>query len=423
LSAAVIGAGWAGLAAAVCLCERGVPVTVFEAARQAGGRARRVTLDGMGLDNGQHILIGAYRTTLQLMRKVGADPGPLMLRLPLELRYADGFALRTPRLPYPVNLVAALVRARGLSSRDAWRAARFLNTLRSAAFRVAPDRPASTWLAEHGQEGQPLDRLWGPLCVSALNTPAHQASARVFANVLRDALTGARDNSDLLMPRADLSRLFPEPAADFVRARGGSMELGTAVRRLARTPQGFRIDERPAAYTSVIVATAPQHAAALLEPFDALAGIRSTLGSFAYEPITTCYLQYAESARLPAPMLGFNDGLLQWVFDRGRLEGPAGLLAAVISASGAHSLSNETLAARVHEQLSHSFPEFGAPRWSRVIAERRATFSCRPGLARPPMATPVPGLVLCGDYLDPEYPGTLETAVRSGVKAAEIVGV
>ena len=418
---AIIGGGWSGLAAGVALSERGVPVTLFEAARQAGGRARRVSLEGIELDNGQHILIGAYRTTLELMRKVGARPAERLLRLPLELRYADGFALRAPRCPYPFNLAAALACARGLTLRDAWCAARFLNRLRAESFRVVPDQSVSAWLARHGQAGALRTRLWEPLCVSALNTPAHAASAQVFAHVLRDGLTGARENSDLLIPRADLGQLFPEPAMAFLRARGASLELGAAVRQVARTPQGFRIDERPQSFSSVIIATGPQHAAALLEPFDALRGVRSAMDNFVYEPITTCYLKYADAFRLPAPMLGFADGLIQWVFDRGQLNGPAGLMAVVISASGAHSsLPNEPLAARVHQELAKNFSALAPPAWSRVIAERRATFSCRPRLARPPMVTPVPGLILCGDYLDPDYPGTLETAVRSGVRAAEI---
>jgi squalene-associated FAD-dependent desaturase len=391
---AVIGGGWAGLAAAVELSERGIPVTVFEASRTLGGRARRVTLDGIELDNGQHILIGAYRSTLAMMRKVGADPDRLLLRMPLELRYADGFALKAPKLPYPLNLAVGMLRA--MTFGEASRAASFMAALRLQDFRVEPDRPVTAWLAERGQDGRLRTHLWEPLCVSALNTPAAEASAQVFANVLRDALTGARENSDLLVPRADLGKLFPEPAADFIRAHGGRIELGAAVR------------ERPEGFSRVIVATGPQHASAL-------AGVPG-LEAFTYEPITTCYLQYPEDARMPCPMLGVADGLIQWVFDRGQLGGPKGLVAAVISASGPHaSLANEALGMKVHEDLARYFPHL-APRWTRVITERRATFSCRPALERPAMEAG--GVLLCGDYLDPAYPGTLEAAVQSGMRAA-----
>ena len=88
---AVVGAGWAGLACAVEAVRQGHAVTVFEAAPNVGGRARRVDdMHGMALDNGQHILIGAYSATLQLMRDVGVDPERALLRLPLSLRFADG---------------------------------------------------------------------------------------------------------------------------------------------------------------------------------------------------------------------------------------------------------------------------------------------------------------------------------------------
>jgi len=236
--AAVVGAGWAGLAAAVTLAERGVRATVFEASRSLGGRARRVSIDGVDLDNGQHVLIGAYRETLRLMRQVGADPDKLLLRLPLELRYADGFHLRAPRLPYPLNLLTALLRANGLDLAQDFAALRFMASLRAREFRIEPDCTVARLLDEHSQTGALRTRVWEPLCVSALNTPVERASAQIFVNVLRDGLTGARQASDLLIARTDLGRLFPEPAAEYVKARGGAIELGTPVRRVARVRAG-----------------------------------------------------------------------------------------------------------------------------------------------------------------------------------------
>ena len=115
---AVIGGGWSGLAAAVDLADHGCAVTLLEAAPQLGGRARRVEL-ALGdrtfpLDNGQHLLIGAYRETLALMQRVGIDPQAAFLRLPFTLRYPDGFALQAARLPAPLHLAGALLFARGL---------------------------------------------------------------------------------------------------------------------------------------------------------------------------------------------------------------------------------------------------------------------------------------------------------------------
>jgi len=418
---AVVGAGWAGLAAAVTLAEHGVRVTVFEASRSLGGRARRVSIDGVDLDNGQHVLIGAYRETLRLMRKVGADPDELLLRLPLELRYADGFHLRAPRLPYPLNLFVALLRAKGMPLAQAFSALRFMAALRARRFRVEPDRSVAQLLDEHRQAGALRSHLWEPLCVSALNTPLGSASAQVFLNVLRDGLAGARDASDLLIARSDLGRVFPEPAAQYVRARGGEILLGTPVRRIERTPGGFRLNDMQT-FSGVVIACGPHQAGPLLVQLPEIGGALAAIDAFAYEPIVTCYLQYPESVLLPSPMLGFNGGMVQWVFDRGRLGGPKGLLAAVISASGAHQqLTKEELTARIEIELKAALGELPSLRWSQVITEKRATFSCTPALARPRVATAIPRLLLAGDYLAGEYPGTLEAAVLSGVAAASMV--
>jgi uncharacterized protein with NAD-binding domain and iron-sulfur cluster len=121
-------------------------------------------------------------------------------------------------------------------------------------------------------------------------------------------------------------------------------------------------------------------------------------------------------------MLGFGGGLAQWAFDRGTLSGHRGLLAVVLSAGGEHeALTHAELAAAIHAELAAGLPGLPPARWYRVIAERRATFSCRPGLVRPGNATAVPGLVLAGDYTTSDYPATLEAAIRSGVAAADLV--
>jgi uncharacterized protein with NAD-binding domain and iron-sulfur cluster len=118
-------------------------------------------------------------------------------------------------------------------------------------------------------------------------------------------------------------------------------------------------------------------------------------------------------------MLGLSEGLVQWVFDRGALLGERGRLACVISARGAHQqMSLDELAAACQRELIDNGLVKAAPVWTRVIAEKRATISCTPGRATPPIETPHRGIFLAGDYTDPDYPPTLEAAVRSGVRAA-----
>ena len=399
---AIVGAGYAGMAAAVLLAERGFAPTVFESGPVPGGRARRVETADAALDNGQHILIGAYGSLLGLMRKVGVAEDAL-LRLPLELRYFDGFSFRAPPLPFPLGLAAGLLLARGIPPGERIGAMRFMAAMRRAKFDLPQDIPVDDLLAEYGQDGTIGRYVWRPLCVSALNTPPAEASARAFLVVLRDALFGAREASDLLLPRVDLSRLFPEPAARFVERHGGKLALRSTVRS---------VEELRERFDDVILAVGPHQLKAIAPEL---------APEYEYQPIHTCYLQYPR-ASLPFPMMGLAGGLVQWVFDRGALVGEHGRLACVISARGEHqALSQEALADACHRELAAALPGLAAPAWSRVIAEKRATVSCTPFLKKVAFETPLHGVYLAGDYTDPDYPPTLEAAVRSGLRAANAV--
>jgi squalene-associated FAD-dependent desaturase len=397
---AVVGAGYAGMAAAVTLVGRGAQVTVFESGPVPGGRARRVTIQGHTLDNGQHILVGAYATLFSLMRTVGVA-SDAVLRVPLELRYADGFKLRALYLPAPFGVLGGLLLARGLPWSERIGAVRFMLALSRQGFRLAEDCSVGALLQRHAQNGRIGHYLWKPLCISALNTLPDFASANVFLAVLRDTLAGDAEASDLLLPRVDLSKLFPEPATEWLRGHGAEVRCETTVRDLGALRAEF---------SSVILAVGPHQLKAVAPELDA---------EFEYQPIYTCYFQYAESVRLPFPMLGLADGLVQWVFDRGALTGEKGRLAAVISAQGDHQqMTQDELAGTCHRELARALPGLSAPQWSRVIAEKRATISVPPGIKRPAVQTSLPGVFLAGDYTDPEYPPTLEAAARSGVRAA-----
>ena len=426
---AIVGAGWAGCAAAVALTWRGIPVTLFEASRVPGGRARRVMLDDRSLDNGQHILLGAYQSTLRVMQQVGLRPNELFLRLPLQMRYAaadDGMDLVAARLPAPFHLLAGVLRARGLSLEDKIALARFSSAARWMGWQLDVDCSVSELLARFDQTERLIQLMWRPLCIAALNTAPDQASARVFLAVLRDSLGARRAASDMLLPRVDLSRLFPDAAITWLQKNGAEVSLGTRVQQLVRDGDGWTLstDHSTQRFDQVIIATAAPNAQALLAPLDP--SLASTL-EFQHAPITTCYLQYKDSVRLPAPMLALRDNAEQntwgqYVFDRGQLDATqAGLLAVVISdASAATTLSHSALEQSVADQLARALqmPLLSKTVWSKTITEKRATFVCSPNLKRPPNTTAHPGLWLAGDYTESEYPATIEGAVRSGLDAA-----
>ncbi len=429
---AVIGAGWAGCATAVELARRGCQVHLYEATRVAGGRARRVELHDHALDNGQHILLGAYRDTLHLMHKVGLEPASLLLRLPLQMRYpahGDGMQLLAPRLPAPLHMALGVLRASGLTAADKLAMARFASAARWMGWKLNVDCSVAELLARFEQTERLTRLLWRPLCVGALNTPPERASAKIFLNVLRDSLAASRQASDMLLPRVDLSALFPDAALAFVEKHGGKVTLGAHVKQLAPQDGRWRIgaDELSAVHDEVVLATAPYHAQALL------AGVDDRLAealAFDYEPITTCYLQYERSVSLPHPFLALEDDPAthawgQFVFDRGQLDATQpGLLAVVVSASGdAIAEGHEVLIHDVCAQLARAFqrPELASPRWSKAVTEKRATFACTPDLQRPDNRTTNAGLWLAGDYTQGDYPATIEGAVRSGLRTAGLL--
>ena len=418
---AVVGAGWAGLAAAVALVKAGHPVSVFEMAPQAGGRARQVLAAGGEFDNGQHILIGAYTHTLALMRQVGADPPALLLRRPLVLRYPDGAGLALPAGPPLLAFVRAVLAAQG------WRMSQRLNLLRAAGgwMRDGFACAASLTVQQLCQAlPQPVQQdLINPLCVAALNTPAATASAQVFLRVLRDALFSGPGSADLLLPRVPLSALLPEPACRWLQQAGAQWQPLHRVQALAPAVSGrpgWQVDGRP--FDAVVLACSASEAARLVAPHQA-DWARSASG-LRQEPIVTAYLA-DPVLRLPLPMLALRSDAgapAQFVFDLGALGRNPGCFAWVVS--GAADSLKDGLAAcgqRILAQARQVFPGAFAGDPAQVIqhlaAERRATFACVPGLDRPGTRIAA-GLVAAGDYIAGPYPATLEGAVRSGQAAA-----
>ncbi len=428
---AVIGAGWAGCTAAVAVAQRGHHVTLLEAAKLPGGRARRVEQHGMALDNGQHILLGAYRQSLRMMQTVGLKPAQLLRRLPVQMRYppgCDGMDFIAPRLPAPLHLAWAMLRAKGLQLSDKLALARFSSAARWMDWQLDEDCSVAELLNRFDQTDRVINLMWRPLCIAALNTPTERASAKVFLNVLRDSLGASRRASDMLLPMQDLSALFPDAAAEFLIRHHGNVIYGVRVREIIKAGDKWRVvaDVFNEKFDAVIVATPPWITSALMAQLDpALAALH-----FDYEAITTCYLQYAPAIQLDLPFYALADQPLnqqwgQFVFDRGQLhQQQAGLMAVVISASAqAIEQGHDDLAAKVAAQLASQLlrPELFKPVWHSVITEKRATFACAPNLIRPDNRTACDNILLAGDYTASDYPATIEAAVQSGLRAAQLL--
>lgn len=441
----IIGAGWSGLASAVTLVEHGYRVCLLESARQVGGRARSIILDhrfaDRAIDNGQHIMLGAYHYTRALLKTIGQKEAEVLEQKKLELTMFSSekniIHFKAPLLPAPLHLLYALMTLSGLSLKTRWLAIKFALSLARSHYDLPQDISVSTLLEQHKQPAEIITTLWEPLCLAIMNTPISYASARVFLNVLKDSFSRTRQDSDLLFFKHDLTQFFCAPAVNFIQANDSQIHCTQRVVSLQlidnvtnTSEYQFQVNTQKNSFfgQKMILAT-PAHVSekllnnivnkdslrleTLLQPDNASL-------NFTYEPICTVYMQYPEHIKLPERMIGFVNTTAQWAIDRSLNQQP-GLIAVVISGPGKHTqMTHETLAKIIHKELSSSIANLPKPLYYKIITDKKATFRCHVNIQhrRPVNKTRIPGLFLAGDYTDTHYPSTLEGAIKSGVLAA-----
>ena len=449
LDVLVIGAGWAGLSAAVHARRLGLAVGVLEAAPQAGGRARGQTLELAGqacrLDNGQHLLVGAYRECLSLIdaltapaapppsaigsaRHSDATPGPYT-RHPMRLESPDGLLMQPWRLPAPFDLAGAVLGAQGLDWSMRLALLRAIGGLRWRGWTLPADLTVADWFDQARQPEDLIRRFWEPLCVATLNTRPEEAAAQTFATVLRDTLGADARACEFVLPRGSLEDLLPGPALAWLAAQGATVRLRHPVRQLTRPAAGAAAWQVGEFRADHVILAIPAHNGARLLDDSGHPGPAERLHGFDYEPIVTVYVAWAagQVSLPPWRMLAEEPEQHahgQWLFDRGR-HGDRHIAAVVISARGRQWLAagaeQDRLIAAIGAQLVRQLrlpPALDA----RAIVEKRATFKAtpqRPRLDVDSLGDDLPGLWLAGDHVWPSYPATLEAAVRSGRRAAE----
>jgi len=439
----VIGAGVAGLAAAVRLADAGRTVVVVEQAPRLGGRATSFVdrATGERVDNGQHALFGCYRETYAFLRRLGVDHlAPLQPGLSLTMADADGrrATLTCPDWPAPWHLVGGLLRWRAIGLADRASALRLAGVLHrfrrhgpsAVADAVPPHQTADDWLRARGQSGALRRWLWHPLAYAALNQAPDVAAAAPFVRVIGELFAPDPRAAAIGLPIVPLEDLFGPPAVGFVESRGGHVLMkspATVIVGAGGGIEGVRAGEHVVSAPTVISAV-PWHAFDRLFPN----GVPSALESIAAEAramrsasIVTVNLWFERSvtAEIGGPFIGLVDGPWHWAFDKSAIGGAAQSHVAVV-ASGADDLvaqDNERLTRAALAHLTSAVPALKPIRLRHavVVREQRATFSLAPGgPSRPGTKTPLRGLLLAGDWTDTGLPGTIEGAVRSGHAAA-----
>lgn len=436
---AIVGGGLAGLAAACDLADGGHQVTVYEKRPFAGGKtysfADRET--GEQVDNGQHVFMACTTEYTDFLRKLGTlglTRRQKRLSVPVFDERGRRSVLRSTGMPAPLHLGWSFLHYRHVPNRDKPGIVRILlaASRMSESERLAlHDISLGEWLRDHGQSERQVSGFWDFMLVPTINVRAGEVSAADALFVLRHGFLHSNSAAAIGVSRVGLSELHVKPAEAYIRARGGHVETSAEVSAVCADPRGVQgialADGRSAPVDAVVIATPHAKVQALLpgeirftEPFASACKVRSA-------PIVNLHMWYDRPVAEFA-FAAFVGNELQWVFNRDRLDVEATPgrhhLAISLSAAGEYmALSRKQLENRFLPQVLAALPATRRAKLLKFQAmkEPEATFIPEPGLRRPSNATAVPGLFLAGAYTDTGWPATMESAVRSGRRAAALV--
>jgi squalene-associated FAD-dependent desaturase len=439
---AIIGGGFAGLAAGVELAARGLRVNIFEARPRLGGRAYSFTDDASGevVDNGQHAMMGCYTHTLAFLERIGAT-GKLMRQpnLHVEMIHPQRGtgAIIGSSLPSPLHLLGGILGYRLLSRAERLRA--LLGGMRLMAMRRRRDPRLTQWTVQQmlvavGQSANARSSFWYPVAIATLNESPLRAAAAPFAEVLARAFFRSRADSQFVLPKVGLSDLYTDDARRFIEARGGSVALKSAIAGLSVAGgriSGVRLRDGTDVATDACISSVPPRTLAglLPEPLRAAAAVRS-LEQFDASPIVSTHLWFDRPV-LTSEFVGLLGTTTQWVFNRSKLSanghgnGPQCVSAVISAGRDAVEWDTSRVADTVVSDLRSLVPAARTARLLRsvVVKEKHATISPTPAAERlrPPPQTAMDNFFLAGDWVHTGLPPTIESAVVSGQRAAQLV--
>jgi squalene synthase HpnD len=430
----VLGAGYAGLAAAADLILRGHDVTLVEGRALLGGRAHSFVdaRSGLVLDNGQHILMGCYHETLGLLRRLGVmDRLYSPPRLEVPFVSARGRSVLAATAPDPLHLLSALLGYGELSAADKFSAIKLALRLRLGQQPRATES-VEAWMWRWKQTPNLIRALWEPLCIAALNEPVATASAQLFATVIRRSFLAGAADSTILLSRVGLSELFAPEVRRLLEMCRGALRLQTPVTGLrfeGTTLREIKLGDGSSLQPEAVVSALPWHVLRGLLPAESK--LARACGQIQDAPIVSLHL-WLDRPILREPFVGLLDSPVHWVFSRDHIHGPdaAGREGHVITAvvSGARDLVDKT-GAELEEltlrELGRFLPEAREVKvLHRVVYKARsATFAATPETEplRPEATTEWSNFWLAGDWTNTGLPATIEGAIVSGARAARAV--
>ena len=432
----VVGGGLSGLAAAVHLTSRGIPVVLLEQRKVPGGRAYSFVDESTGtvIDNGQHVLIAGYTATMDFLGMIGTRDRLTVQRRP-ELMFHHperGFCrFRLPHLPAPLHLLGGILTTGLFSAADKLRLIRAGRALGSFSAEREGGMTVEAWLDSLGQSAETKRSFWEPLAVAIMNEHIGVASALVFTRALRTAFLSGPGASALAIPAVGLSDLYVDPARSFIEKHGGRVRCSadvTASLAGGDAVTAVRLRDGETIACSALILAVPSYRAAGLLP-DRLreGGFLAAAASIPVSPIVSIHLWF-ERDFMTCESLGVIGRRIQWVFNRKKIAPGSetktgGHVSTVISAAHAFvDTGNDDLARIALEDLRSVFgADMGHAVHAVVIREKRGTFSCTPEVERirPGPDTPIANLFIAGDWTDTGYPATIEGAIMSGLRCAD----
>lgn len=425
----VIGAGLAGLAATQALATHGFTVTLLESRGRLGGRAASFTDSSTGqlVDTCQHVSMGCCTNLAHFCRTLGIDhllePQPTLWFMTPDRKVSR---FRAGSWPAPLHLAGSFLRAHYLNASEKLRVAYGLGRLRLV--RADDDPPFTDWLRQNYQTKRTVDRFWGVVLTSALNETPDRIGLRYARKVFVDGFMTHRRGFEVEVPAVPLGRLYGDELCGWLARHNVELRVNQGVRRI--DAEGDRIERlwlrdgselRADWYVSAVpfdrlLAILPPAVASAHPDFANLRNLQTS-------PITSVHVWYDRPVT-DLPHVVLVDCVGQWVFNRGETAPGEHYLQVVVSAARQfRGLGHDEVEGRVVAELASLFPSNAEVRRTRVVTEHAATFSAVPGVDRwrPPQASPLANLTLAGDWTATGWPATMEGAVRSGYRAAEVI--